>query len=62
MSVAEAHRCTELRSDSSPGDLLLDGLGVGLSKQIQHGATEVVGVAVGVPQLIGDGIQEQVTP
>lgn len=46
----------------SPGDLLLDGLGVGLSKQIQHGAAEVVSVAVGVAELIGNRIQEQVTP
>lgn len=43
-----------------PGDLLLDGLGVGLGKQVQHGAAEVVGVAVGVAQLIGYGVQEQV--
>lgn len=45
-----------------PGDLLLDGLGVGLSKQIQHGAAEVMSVAVGVAQLIGNCVQEQVTP
>lgn len=45
----------------SPGDLLLDGLGVGLSEQVEHGAAEVVGVAVGVAQLIGDSVQEQVT-
>lgn len=46
----------------SPGDLLLDGLSVGLGKQIEHRAAEVVSVAVGVTQLIGDRIQEQVTP
>lgn len=51
----------ELNS-ASPGDLLLDGLSVGLSKQIQHGAAEVVSVTVGVAQLIGNCIQEQVTP
>lgn len=43
-----------------PGDLLLDGLGVGLGEQVQHGAAEVVGVAVGVAQLVGYGVQEQV--
>lgn len=43
-----------------PGDLLLDGLGVGLGKQVQHGAAEVVGVAVGVAQLVGYRVQEQV--
>lgn len=46
----------------SPGDLLLDGLSVGLGKQIEHRAAEVVSVTVGVTQLIGDRIQEQVTP
>lgn len=46
----------------SPGDLLLDGLRVGLSKQVEHGAAEVMGVAVGVAQLVGNGIQEEVTP
>lgn len=45
----------------SPGDLLLDGLGIGLSKQIEHGAAEVVSVAVGVAKLVGNCIQEQVT-
>lgn len=58
--------CAEIksiRSDSiSPGDLLLDSLSVGFSKQIEHGAAEVVGVAVGVAQLICDCVQEQVTP
>lgn len=46
----------------SPGDLLLDGLGVRFSEQVEHGAAEVVGVAVRVTQLVGDGVQEQVTP
>lgn len=46
----------------SPGDLLLNGLGVGLSKQVEHGAAEVVGVAVWVAQLIGYRVQEQVSP
>lgn len=46
----------------SPSDLLLDGLSVGLSKEVQHGAAKVVRVAVGVPQLVGNGIQEKVAP
>lgn len=44
----------------NPGDLLLDSFCVGLCKQVEHGAAEVVGVTVGVPQLVGDGIQEEV--
>lgn len=47
---------------SPPGDLLLDGLSIGLSEQVQHGAAEIMGVAVGVAQLIGDGVQKQVSP
>ena len=43
-----------------PCDLLLDGLRVGLSKQVEHGAGEVVRVTVRVTQLVGDGVQEQV--
>lgn len=43
-----------------PGDLFLDGLCICLSKEVQEGAAEVVSVTVGVAQLIGDGIQEQV--
>lgn len=43
-----------------PGDLLLNGLGVGLGKQVEHGAAEVMGVAVGVAQLVGYGVEEQV--
>lgn len=46
----------------SPSDLLLDGLRVGFRKEVQHGAAKVVSVAVGVPQLVGDGIQEKVAP
>lgn len=63
-SSAEMNQVTQIqiRLFVSPGDLLLDGLCVGLGKQIQHGATEVVSVAVGVAQLIGDRVQEQVTP
>lgn len=47
-------------SPPSPGDLLLDGLGVGLCEEVQHGAAEVVGVTVGIAQLVGDRVQEQV--
>jgi hypothetical protein len=34
-----------------PGDLLLNGLGVGLAKEVEQQAGEVVGVRVGIPQL-----------
>lgn len=44
----------------SPGDLLLDSFSVGLCKQVKHGAAEVVGMTVGVSQLIGNCIQEEV--
>ena len=46
----------------SPSDLFLDGLGVGLREEGEEGAGEIVGVAVGVAQLVGDRIQEQVPP
>ena len=35
-----------------PGDLLLDGLGVGLGEEVEEAAGEVVGVGVGVAQLV----------
>ena len=44
-----------------PGDLLLDGLGVGLCEQVQQCAAEVVRVTVGVAQLVGNGIEEQIS-
>lgn len=42
------------------GNLFLDCFRVGFSKEMQEGAAEVVSVTVGVAQLIGDGVQEQV--
>lgn len=47
-----------LQQDSS--DLLLDGLCIGLRKEVKEGAAEVVSVTVGVAQLIGDCIEEQI--
>jgi sarcosine oxidase gamma subunit len=44
----------------SPCDLFLDSFGVGLCKKVQHGAAEVVSVAVWVPQLICNCIQEEI--
>ena len=43
-----------------PCDLLLDGLRVGLGKQVEQSTAEVVGVAIGVAQLVHYGIQEQI--
>ena len=43
-----------------PGDLLLDGLSVGLAEQVEQEAGEVVGVRVGVSQLIGDTVEEEI--
>lgn len=47
-----------LQQDSS--DLFLDGLCVCLSKQVKKCAAEVVSMTVGVAQLVGDCIEEQV--
>lgn len=41
-------------------DLLLDGLCICFSKQRQQSTTEVVCVAVGIAELVGNGIEEQV--
>jgi hypothetical protein len=43
-----------------PGDLLLNLFRVGLEEEVEQGAAEVVGVGVGVAQLVGDGVEEQV--
>lgn len=43
-----------------PSDLLLNRLRIGFSEQVEHGAAEVVRVAVWVTQLIGYRIEEQV--
>ena len=51
-------RAASLRS---PGDLFLHSLCVRLSEEVEQAAAEVVRVAVGIPQLVGDGCQEQVT-
>jgi len=42
-------------------DLLLDRLGVCLGKQVEQSAAEVMGVTVGVAQLVGHGVQKQVS-
>ena len=44
----------------SPCDLFLDGLCIGLRKQIEQSAAEVMRVTVGVAQLVGQGIQEKI--
>ena len=43
-----------------PSNLLLNGLCIGLCKEGEQGTAEVVGVAIGVAQLVGYGIQKQV--
>ena len=45
---------------AKPGDLFLNGLGVGLGEEVEEAAGVVVGVRVGVAQLVGDTIEEQV--
>jgi len=42
-------------------DLLLDRLRVRLRKQVQQSAAEIVRVTVWIAQLIGNGIQEQIS-
>lgn len=46
--------------EENPHDLLLDGFGIGLSKEIENGAAEVLGVTVGIPQVVDHGIQKQI--
>ena len=43
-----------------PSDLFLDDLSVGLGKEREEGTGEVVGVAVGIAELVCYGVQEQV--
>jgi hypothetical protein len=49
-----------LQAAYSPCDLLLHGLSVCLGKEVEQAATEVVGVAAGVAQLVSQRRQEQV--
>lgn len=44
-----------------PCNLFLDSFSVGFCKKVQHGTAEVVGVAIWVPQLICNGIQEEIS-
>lgn len=46
--------------EQHPGDLLLNGLGVGLREQIEQCAREIVRVTVWVTQLVCYCVQEQV--
>ena len=43
-----------------PGHLLLYGFNLGLREEGEEGTREVVGVGVGVPQLVGNGVEEEV--
>ena len=42
-------------------DLLLNGLQVGFGEEIQQSAREIMRVRVGITQLIGDGVEEQIS-
>ena len=46
---------------NEPRDLLLNSFRVGFGEQIQQHATEIMRVTVRKSQLIGDGIEKQVT-
>ena len=43
-----------------PCDLLLNGLSVGLSEQVEQATREVMCVGIGVPQLVGNTDEEEV--
>ena len=46
--------------EENPHDLLLDGFGIGLSKEIKNGAAKVLSVTVGIPQMVDHCIQKQI--
>lgn len=56
-----ARKKNHLGAGRSPGYLFLYRLRVGLGEQIKQRAAEVVGVTVRVAQLVGDGVQKQVS-
>ena len=53
-------RNSEKQTSVLPCDLFLNSFSVGLCKKVQHGAAEVVSVAIWVPQLICNCIQEEI--
>ena len=44
----------------APRDLFLNGLRVGFRKQVEKTTGEVVGVRVGISQLVGDAVEGEV--
>lgn len=47
--------------EQDPGDLLLNHLRLRLGEQIEQHAAEVVRVLVGVPELVRDSVEEEVS-
>ena len=45
-----------------PRDLFLNGLGIGFRKQVEKTTGEIVGVGVGISQLVCDAVEEEVPP
>ena len=45
-----------------PRDLFLNGLRIGFCKQVEKTTGEVVGVRVGISQLVCDAVEEEVPP
>ena len=45
-----------------PRDLFLNGLRIGFRKQVEKTTGEVVGVRVGISQLVCDAVEEEVPP
>ena len=45
-----------------PCDLFLNGLRIGFRKQVEKTTGEIVGVGVGISQLVCDAVEEEVPP
>lgn len=58
MILSDKCSLTVLHSCLLPCDLFLNGFCVGFSKQVQQNTAEVVRVAIRVPQLVCNSVQE----
>lgn len=48
------------KTNVQPGYLLLDSLIISLSEEIEESTTEIVGVAIGISQLVSNSSQKQI--
>ena len=58
MILSDKCSLTVLHSCLLPCDLFLNGFCVGFSKQVQQDTAEVVSMAIRVPQLVCNSVQE----